>query len=76
MAAVSSQSFTTSRGLYPAQEDEAHVLRVPVLRYSGLPTTVTALLNYDDPMEAVRQQDRFVEDQSVQARRSFLFSLA
>jgi len=73
---VSSQSFTISRELYPAQEGEAHVLRVLVLRYSGLPTTVTALLNYDDPMEAVRQQDRFVQDQSIQARRSFLFSLA
>ena len=75
---VSSPQFIASRSLHlgsDAADDDAWLLEIPVLRYSSLPTTVTALLNYDDPMEAIRRQNRFVDRQAEAAKAYFLQSL-
>ena len=88
---VSSTQFQENRSLHPriletpadqstsaesAVSEDAQLLPVPVLRYSSLPTTVMALLAYDDPMEAIRQQERFVDRQSDAAKTAFLDSLS
>ena len=75
---VSSPQFIASRSLHlgsDAADTDAWLLEIPVLRYSSLPTTVTALLNYDDPMEAIRRQNRFVDRQAEAAKAYFLQSL-
>lgn len=67
----SSPELIASEALHP-QPGQAHLLAVPVLRWSRISPVLTDLAMSDDPFEAVGRQEALRQAEAMQLARSFV----
>lgn len=58
--------------LHSINPGDAQLIEVPVLRWSNTPPAMTALVIYDDPMQAVRQQRLMIDEEERGRKAKFL----
>lgn len=70
----SSQAFMRQRPqpLHAGADDDVHLIEIPVLRWSNTPPALTALVVFDDPVQALRQQRAMIEEEERARKAEFL----
>lgn len=58
--------------LHCTRPTDAQLIEIPVLRWSNTPPAMTALVIYDDPMQAVRQQRLLIGEEERGRKARFL----
>ena len=69
---VSEGSLLTEKRLHPEPGDQAHLIPIPVLRWSSIAPAATELILSDDPFDALSRQDRMRRQEEQRTQAAFL----
>lgn len=58
--------------MHPEHPTDATLVEIPVLRWSRIPSWATRLMASDDPLEAIKRQEEFVDLEDRRRKQEFL----